>query len=130
MFAALSAVEPPIVDREIVEYAERGKSWQSERMAMVNDRIHVRLNKLSARLGDSDWLDGAFSAADILMVHVLRRLEVPQPLRLHHPSRSAARVQARFRGQLAVFTGRRRPADKHPIWARCADRITPKLNRS
>jgi glutathione S-transferase len=75
MFAALSTVEPPIVDRDIVRYAERDKSWRDERMAMVNDRIRVRLGELSARLGDADWLDGAFSAADILMVHVLRRLE-------------------------------------------------------
>ncbi len=75
MFAALSTIEPPIVDREIVEYMEEGKSWQGERYAMVDERIRGRLNQLSARLGDSEWLDGAFSAADILMVHVLRRTE-------------------------------------------------------
>lgn len=33
-----------------------------------------RLAALSARLGDADWLDGAFSAADLVMVMVLRRL--------------------------------------------------------
>ena len=75
MFAALSTVEPPIVDREIVTYAERDKSWRDERMAMVEDRIRVRLGELSARLGRADWLDGAFSAADLLMVHVLQRLK-------------------------------------------------------
>ncbi|PZO55268.1 MAG: glutathione S-transferase [Alphaproteobacteria bacterium] len=75
MFAALSTVEPPIVDADIVSYAERGKSWQDERRAMVNERIRVRLSELSAHLGDADWLDGAFSAADIIMVHTLRRLE-------------------------------------------------------
>jgi glutathione S-transferase len=75
MFAALSTVEPPIVDREIVEYYEAGKSWQGERFAMVDERIRGRLGQLSARLGDSEWLDGAFSAADIIMVHVLRRIE-------------------------------------------------------
>ena len=74
MFAALSTVEPPIVDREIVTYAERDKSWRDERMAMVEDRIRVRLGELSARLGRADWLDGAFSAADLLMVTVLRIL--------------------------------------------------------
>ena len=75
MFAALSTVEPPIVDREVVEYMEDGKTWQSERYAMVDERIRGRLNQLSARMGDGDWLDDAFSAADIIMVHVLRRLE-------------------------------------------------------
>ncbi|HEX8900841.1 glutathione S-transferase family protein [Vitreimonas sp.] len=75
MFAALSTVEPPIVDRDVVGYAEAGKIWQSERFAMVDERIRKRLTQLSARMGDGEWLDGAFSAADIIMVHVLRRLE-------------------------------------------------------
>lgn len=75
MFAALSTIEPPIVDRDVVEYFEAGKSWQGERFAMVDERIRVRLTQLAASMGDSDWLDGAFSAADIIMVHVLRRLE-------------------------------------------------------
>jgi glutathione S-transferase len=75
MFAALSTVEPPIVDREVVEYLEEGKSWQGERYAMVDERIRARLGQLAARMGDGEWLDGAFSAADIIMVHVLRRLE-------------------------------------------------------
>jgi glutathione S-transferase len=112
MFAALSTVEPPIVDRDVVKYAERDKSWRDERMAMVNDRIRVRLGELSARLGDADWLDGAFSAADILMVHVLRRLEGSELL-AEYPNLAAyiARAEARpaykraFAAQLAVFKG-------------------------
>jgi glutathione S-transferase len=113
MFAALSTVEPPIVDRDIVKFAERDKSWRDERMAMVDDRIRVRLNEVSAHLGDADWLDGAFSAADILMVHVLRRLEGSGILE-EYPKLSAyiARAEARpaykraFAAQLAVFTGK------------------------
>lgn len=75
MFAAVSSVEPVIVQRETVEYLERDKSWAGERMAMVEARIRERLGDLSARLGGGDWLDGAFSAADVLMVQALRRLE-------------------------------------------------------
>ena len=113
MFAALSTVEPPIVDREIVTYAERDKSWRDERMAMVEDRIRVRLGELSARLGRADWLDGAFSAADVLMVHVLQRLKSSNILD-DYPNLSAyvARAEARpafkraFAAQLAVFTGK------------------------
>ena len=52
MFAALSTVEPPIVDRDVVEYFEAGKSWQSERFAMVDERIRGRLDQLAARLGE------------------------------------------------------------------------------
>ena len=75
MFAALNTVEPPIVDRDVVRHFESGRSWQGERFAMVDERIRGRLGPLSASLGAADWLDGNFSAADILMVHVLRRLE-------------------------------------------------------
>jgi glutathione S-transferase len=74
MFAAKSTLEPVIVDREVVTYLEGDKSWSEERMAMVNDRIRGRLGELSNRLADSDWLDGEFSAGDLLMINVLRRL--------------------------------------------------------
>jgi glutathione S-transferase len=74
MFAAKSTVEPVVVDREVVKYLEGEKSWSEERMAMVNDRIRGRLGELSNRLADADWLDGEFSAGDLLMVNVLRRL--------------------------------------------------------
>lgn len=75
MFAAVSDVEPLIVQREVMEYLEGDKSWAAERMALVEDRIRNRLAELSARLGEADWLDGDFSAADVLMVQALRRLE-------------------------------------------------------
>ena len=74
MFAAVSTMEPPIVDREIVTYFERDKPWQEQRMAMVEGRIRGRLGDLADRLGDAEWLDGEFSAGDLLMVDVLRRL--------------------------------------------------------
>jgi glutathione S-transferase len=110
MFAALSTVEPPIVDRDVVEYFEADKSWQGERFAMVDERIRGRLSQLSARLGDNEWLDGAFSAADIIMVHVLRRLEGTGLLE-EYPTLAAyiARAEARpaykraFAAQLAVW---------------------------
>lgn len=111
MFAALNTVEPPIVDREVVEYLENGKSWQRERFAMVDERIRGRLKQLVARLGNAEWLDGGFSAADILMVHVLRRLEGSGILE-EYPTLCAyiARAEDRsaykraFAAQLAVFT--------------------------
>lgn len=75
MFAALNTMEPPIVDLEIAEYLEGDKSWYEERRLMIEQRVRHRLSELSARLGDSDWLDGAFSAGDLMMISVLRRLE-------------------------------------------------------
>lgn len=110
MFAALGTVEPPIVDRDVVEYFEAGKSWQGERFAMVDERIRARLAQLSARLGDGEWLDGDFSAADIIMVHVLKRLEgsglLEQfPILAAYIARAEARpaYQRAFAAQLAVW---------------------------
>lgn len=111
MFAALSTIEPPIVDREVAKFLEGDKPWYEERRTAVHDRIRRRLGELAARLGDADWLDGAFSAGDILMVMVLRRLEGSDLLN-DYPNLSAyvARGKARaaykraFDAQLAVFT--------------------------
>jgi glutathione S-transferase len=74
MFAALSTVEPPILELVIAKIVESDKPWSKERLPLVQDRIRNRLLQLSARLGDADWLDGGFSAGDLMMVSVLLRL--------------------------------------------------------
>jgi glutathione S-transferase len=110
MFAAVSTVEPPIVERSMAVLVERDKPWHAERLTMLDDRVRVRLNQLSNRLGSANWLDGAFSAGDIMMVHAVRRLEGSGLLE-EHPSiaaylaRAAARpaYQRAFAAQLAVF---------------------------
>ena len=110
MFAALSTVEPPIVERSMATIVERDKAWYEPRMPMLEDRVRGRLAELSNRLGDADWLDGQFSAGDLLMVTVLRRLG-GSGLVEEHPNLSAyvARGEARpayrraFDAQLAVF---------------------------
>ncbi|TIT46630.1 MAG: glutathione S-transferase family protein, partial [Mesorhizobium sp.] len=74
MFAAVSTLEPPILERETAVLLERDETWHEKRLPRVEDRIRKRLADLSAHLGDADWLDGAFSAGDLMMVGVLRRL--------------------------------------------------------
>lgn len=74
MFAALSTMEPPIVNREISLYLEPDRPWHEQRLPIVESRIRDRLGELSNRVGQADWLDGEFSAGDLLMVQVLRRL--------------------------------------------------------
>ena len=74
MFAALNTVEPPILELANARPLEGDKPWSSERLPMVQDRVRNRLDQLSARLGEADWLDGAFSAGDLMMVSVLLRL--------------------------------------------------------
>jgi glutathione S-transferase len=111
MFAALSSVEPPIVERGMAMLLERDKPWHEARLTMLDDRVRTRLGQLSSRLGDADWLDGDFSAGDLMMVTVLRRLD-GSGLVEEHPNLAAyvARGQARpayqraFADQLAVFT--------------------------
>lgn len=74
MFAALSTVEPPILELVTVLFAEGDKPWAQERLPLVQDRIRDRVGQLAERLGDADWLDGEFSAGDLMMVSVLLRL--------------------------------------------------------
>ena len=112
MFAALNTVEPPILDLQTAKFLEGDKSWYDERLPLVKDRIRDRLGELSNRLGNADWLDGAFSAGDLLMVSVLLRLKASGLLD-EYPNLCAyvARGEARpaykraFAAQLAVFTG-------------------------
>jgi glutathione S-transferase len=110
MFAALGTVEPPIVDREMAMLLERGESWHAQRLRVVEGRIRDRLGRLSRRLGDAFWLDGVFSAGDLLMISVLRRLSGSGMLE-EYPNLAAyvARGEARpafkraFDAQWAVF---------------------------
>jgi glutathione S-transferase len=111
MFASLNTVEPPIFDRSLVMILERDQPWYEQRLYFLEDNIRKRLGDLSRRLGDADWLDGAFSAGDLLMVTVLRRLHRSGLLN-EYPNLAAyvARGEARpafkraFDAQLAVFT--------------------------
>jgi glutathione S-transferase len=76
MFAAVNTVEPPILELVTTKILEGDKPWSKERLPLVADRIRDRLKPLSARLGDAEWLDGAFSAGDLMMVSVLLRLRM------------------------------------------------------
>ncbi|HXS03332.1 MAG TPA: glutathione S-transferase family protein [Rhodanobacter sp.] len=113
MFAAVNTVEPPILELQTAKFLEGDKPWSGQRLPLVMDRIRDRLKQLSARLGDADWLDGAFSAGDLMMAGVLLRLKASGLLD-EYPNLAAyvARGEARpafkraFADQLAVFTSR------------------------
>jgi glutathione S-transferase len=111
MFAAVNTMEPPILEREVARLLEGDQPWTAERMPGIEHRIRNRLSELSARLGDAEWLDGAFSAGDLMMASVLFRLKATSALLEDHPNLAAyvARGEARpayqraFAAQLAVF---------------------------
>jgi glutathione S-transferase len=111
MFAALNTVEPPILEFGNTKLLESEKPWSKERLPVVADRIRNTLQQLSARLGDADWLDGEFSAGDLMMVSVLLRLRMSGILD-EFPNLAAfvARGEARpayqraFAAQLAINT--------------------------
>jgi glutathione S-transferase len=111
MFAAINTVEPPILELVTAKFQEGDKPWSKERVPLIMDRIRHRLGQLSTRLGDAEWLDGAFSAGDLMMVSVLLRLK-PSGILNEFPSLAAyvARGEARpaykraFAAQLAFNT--------------------------
>ncbi|HEY7373924.1 MAG TPA: glutathione S-transferase family protein [Polyangia bacterium] len=115
MFAAVNTIEPPILDLTTARIVEADKAWAQERLPLVANRVRDRLQQLAARLGAAEWLDGAFSAGDLMMASVLLRTR-PSGILDKFPSLAAyvARAEARpayqraFAAQLAVNT---RPAD-------------------
>jgi glutathione S-transferase len=114
MFAAVGTVEPAITEREAAEYLEREEPWFAARLRAAEDRTRGRLSDLSRRLDDADWLDGAFSAGDLMMADVLRRLG-GSALLAEHPNLGAYvdRAEARpafrraFDAQRAFFEAHR-----------------------
>jgi glutathione S-transferase len=110
MFAAVNTVEPPILELANAKLLEGDRPWSRERLPLVQDRVRSRMDQLSARLGGADWLDGAFSAGDLMMVSVLLRLKASGILG-EYPNLAAyvARGEARpaykraFAAQLAVY---------------------------
>ena len=110
MFAAVSTVEPPIMELSMLKVLDRDKPWYAQRLPVVEAAVRQRLADLSRRLGDADWLEGAFSAADLLLANVLRRLKTSGLLdEFPNVAAYVARGEARpaferaFEAQLAVF---------------------------
>ena len=131
MFAALSTVEPPILERETARLLEGDKTWHEERLPLVEDRIRNRLGELSRRLGDADWLDGrvqrgrpddGVGAAPVESVRHAGRIS--EPLRLCRPRRSAARLQTGFRSSIG---GQHRQAGHRPCPASAAQLMRPMM---
>lgn len=116
MFAALNTVEPPMLEREVAILLERDKPWNAERLPFLEGRIRVRLSQLSERLAGADWLDGRFSAGDLMMAGVLFRAKSSGLVEeFANLAAYVARAEDRpafkraFAAQLAVFNASQQP---------------------
>ena len=113
MFAALNTTEPPILELGTTKLLEGDKPWNKERLPLVEERVRNRLDQFSTRLGNAEWLDGAFSTGDLMMVSVLLRLKSSDildefPKLAAHLARGEARpvYKRAFAAQLAVNTSK------------------------
>ncbi|VVT13237.1 putative glutathione S-transferase [Sphingomonas sp. EC-HK361] len=108
LLAALNSVEPPVWDYVVAKIIEAREPWAETRLPVVEARLRTRLGELSNRLGDADWLDGDFSAGDLMMVSVLRPLGT-NPILQEFPNLAAY-----------VARGEARPAFRRSLDARLA----------
>ncbi|MFM9270933.1 glutathione S-transferase family protein [Halomonas elongata] len=113
VFAAVDTVEVPIMDHAMANILEGDKDWTKARLPLIEERIRVRVSELSDRLGDAEWLDGAFSAGDLMMVSVLRHptgrgIAERYPNLADYIARGEARpaFQRALDAQLAGFNGK------------------------
>jgi len=105
VFAAMTSVEPAVQDLALVDIFEADKPWAEARRPLSMGRVRQRLEDLSRRLGDKDYLDGGFTAGDLMMTCVLQGLH-PSGVLADFPNLQAfvARCEARpaFRRALAA----------------------------
>jgi glutathione S-transferase len=74
LIAALNSIEPAVQQLTEIDLFHNGAEWTKQRRPQVEDRVKLRLGAMAASLGNRQYLAGQFSAADILMVTVLRNL--------------------------------------------------------
>lgn len=113
VFAALNSVEPIIMQLAAIDIFNPDAAWGKERRPEVIRMIESRLARLAEALGDKEWLEGSFTAGDLLMVAVLRILDhtdlvAAQPNIAAYKARGVARpaFQRALAAQLADFEER------------------------
>jgi len=74
IFAALNSVEPPIMHLMQVDVFFKDEAWTRLRRPGAVKDVEAKLDLLEQWLNDRDYLEGAFSAGDLLMADVLRIL--------------------------------------------------------
>jgi glutathione S-transferase len=108
MFAALNTIEPHVMNLADIDIFSAGKPWAAERRPEVVGAIRKRFKELAVSLGDKDYLEDRFTAADLLMTTVLRStpdILAERPTLDAYRARCVARpaFQRAMDAQLAAF---------------------------
>jgi glutathione S-transferase len=118
MFAALNTVETPLQQLAVIDLFNAHEEWARLRRPTVEQQAIKRLGELARQLEGRLYLEGGFSAADLMMVHVLRlirhtSLVAEMPVLQAYLARCEARpaFQRALVGQMSAF------ADNEPAHA-------------
>jgi glutathione S-transferase len=74
VLAALNSIEPHVQELASIDLFHAGQSWAKERRPQVLAMVERRLGELTAWLGEKEYLEGRFTAGDLMMTTVLRDL--------------------------------------------------------
>ena len=75
VFAALNSIEPHVWNLALIDLFYANEDWAKQRRPGVAEFVEKRLDALTGRLGDKEYLDDdRFSAGDLMMTMVLRIL--------------------------------------------------------
>lgn len=117
LIAALNSVEPAIMELAVIDFFHSDAEWGRLRRPEVVQKIRERLGRLSAWLGDKEYLEGRFTAGDLMMTTVLRSLRHTDLVSEHanlaaYKARCESRpaFQRALTAQLAAFD-KHAPAD-------------------
>lgn len=110
VFAALNSLEPYVQQLATIDLFSAGEDWAKARRPEVVKTIQGRLRRIADHLGDKEWLEGSFTAGDLMMVTVLRILRgtglvEEQPTLAAYQARGEARpaFQRALAAQFADF---------------------------
>ena len=110
IFAAINSIEPPVQELALIQLAYADQEWTKARKPMLEEWVGKRLAQLAKVLDGKDWLEGRFTAGDLMMVTVLRMLHTTdlldrEPAIKAYVARGEARpaFQRALAAQLAAF---------------------------
>lgn len=78
VLAALNSIEPLVSQLADIKLFHKGESWTVERLPQVETMLRKRFAELANWLGTKSYLEGEFTAGDLIMTTVLRDVADPE----------------------------------------------------